>query len=476
MMTSAYAGHSILNIYSYAKRFLSINCGLTNSQLIILTLLTSYYRLFPQNNIVNGILPFVPLICLTFTAPSQEDILYHLTKRATFYEEYSTDGPRAAGYGRVSSNRQVREGRSLEEQQRILFELVEKHKPSVIYGFIDPGKSGKKTENRKLTTIRVLAENHLIDELYLAYVDRMGRNLLECLEFVIALFKNNVRIVTPELIYDRHNLGSIIILVIELYGAEKQNNDRTNKSTASKEGNFLEKSWNKSSVPLGYKKNDQRWVTKLEEYDLMIKQIYTLFLEGQGYSRIRKRINSEYKNLLTEPLKRGRIESVLSDSIYIGKPTHITATVNDSSLQVINIEQYNDAKERIASLKMESIEKIKIDPLGILWEIFGNVFEFLDTISFHHDEDYCKGRIEKNGSRQTDGVWRQTFICKECRKQFLVPSQRNLAAIKDYIGNLNQSNPLNYIKMSKESKTRKKKHSRIKKLGRNDVKLESFFT
>lgn len=106
-------------------------------------------------------------------------------------------GIRAAGYVRVSTRRQARDGFSLAAQEQELRKLAQDLKFSRVYWFIDT-KTGKDFDRRKLSNILDMAEAHAIQSLLIVRIDRVGRLSRCLLTFFFELRDYDVTINTPE--------------------------------------------------------------------------------------------------------------------------------------------------------------------------------------------------------------------------------------------------------------------------------------
>lgn len=129
-----------------------------------------------------------------------------LRNRADCVQELGGDGPRVAAYLRVSTTKQAKDGVSLDVQRDKIKEMIKHFKPSQLYEYIDPGKSGREFDNRKVTDILELAKKGMVDELWVTHIDRVGRTLLDLLHFFVILWRNNVIIRTFEDSYTSKNL------------------------------------------------------------------------------------------------------------------------------------------------------------------------------------------------------------------------------------------------------------------------------
>lgn len=84
---------------------------------------------------------------------------------------------RAAGYIRVSGQRQAREGESLKTQKRAIEDYAGAHKMKVVDLYEDAGISGKKSKNRPALQ-KLLAEGRAgkFEAVVVHRLSRLGRN------------------------------------------------------------------------------------------------------------------------------------------------------------------------------------------------------------------------------------------------------------------------------------------------------------
>jgi len=388
------------------------------------------------------------------------------SKIADYYRMFGGEGNRVAYYLRVSTRKQARDGRSIDAQRDAMDQLIKREKPSVVYGLWDPGKSGTEFEDRKVTEIVELAKDGLIDEFWVAYIDRIGRNLLDMLEFLCVLWRNNVYIRTPEKLYKNEDLPDLILLIIQCFMSEQTNTDRKERANNSKRKNFLDKKWNKTAVPMGYEKNKDGWLTKIDDWIPILRDIYKYFIDGASYAGISRKINSKH-NLINK-ISSARVKSILTDPVYIGKPEHYGSLVDDSSLKMIPDDIFNQVKNRIGKLSTNRKTSKKVDPLKILADRFDiSLLEFLDNIALYHNN--CGGKLVKNGSRFIDNIPRQTYICKKCKEQFWIPNQKQINKLLNYEKEKRETiNPLKKTKNAKSGKSGKKKKNKNLKKGKLD--------
>ena len=336
-------------------------------------------------------------------------------------EELGGNGPRVAAYLRVSTGKQAREGLSLEVQKKILEGLRDKLKPSKIYWFVDPGISGEDFDRRKIKKILELRKRKEIEELWVTQIDRIGRECRLSLLFFLEFSEDGGIIRTPERTYSTKELADILIFAIESYGAQAENRRRAERAAASKMQNFKNKKWNKP-VPFGYRK-DGGWIRKIgDDYGSIVKEIYDLFGKLRSISKVTKRINAKYGDLISKPLTRAQVKRILTDPVYIGKPSHMDVTVVDESLRYVSDEIFDECQKILKKVR-EKYKQQKISPLAKLVLTYDvSILDFLtDIIEFHHKG--CGGLLIKNGTRPSQQGLQQAYWCKKCGCQFRVPTK-----------------------------------------------------
>ena len=361
--------------------------------------------------------PFVFLCCAW---PKKSD-----SESVDWTEQLGGMGPRVAAYLRVSTSKQVK-GQSLEVQRELINKMKEIHRPSVIYGFIDPGKSGRDFIKRKTGAILELAEGRMIDELWSTQIDRLGRECRKLLLLCLNLCEEGVTIRTPEKEYNLKDISSVLMLAIEAHRAEAENTSRAQRAMASKARLFKMKKWNKQ-IPLGYRRSGD-WIEKIHEWDQFVKDAFAKLLERKSLESVRNFINAKYHSSLGTPRSRSQIRRLLSDPVYAGQPKYLGEMITDFSLAFIDMKVFVECQKILERILSEHRPRIE-DPIKNLVEKYGiSALNFLDEIDLIHKN--CGGFTRRNGTRTYDGLTRQIFECKKCERQWLVPSNSQLKKIQ----------------------------------------------
>lgn len=380
------------------------------------------------------------------------------------------DGTVSAAYIRVSTFKQAKKGFSMAGQEEQSKQVAVRVRTSYLLWFMDAGKSGKEFDREKLDVILRLAQEGIVKKLISVDVDRIGRDCLELLAYAIHLSMVGVTIHTPQKDYDIKKLPDMVSLFLEGYRAQGENKRRTEAAIAGKAQSFKQKHWNKPAVPFGYTKAKNSWLEKNLIYESLIKDVHTSFLEKRSLEYTRRYINAKYKGLLTRPLTRNQIKSILSDPTYIGKPQHLGETVVDASLAYISEETFYATQKILSEFRAKRKSK-RIKPLKqLVIKYTISALEFLDRLEFHHKG--CGGVVVCNGPIKDEGIEQQIFRCRKCGRQFRVPTKTELERIQNCCSGKNDNspnppsdsaNPLVPVTQSLLNKLKEKEKSRKKK-------------
>lgn len=347
-------------------------------------------------------------------------------------EDLGGDGSRVAAYLRVSTGRQAKKGLSLEAQRDQLDSYKTILGPSRIYWFVDAGKSGRDFDKRKLDAIMELKERGKIDELWVASVDRIGRDCRKLILFFLNLCNEGVVIRTPEKKYDVKDLSSLLMLVIEAHESQKGNDSRTKTVIASKVKFFKQKHWNKL-VPLGYRKKDG-WLEKIHDWGPLIKDAYATMQRAifkPSFESVKAAINDKYGGFLPKALTRHQIKRIFTDPVYVGKPQHLGEVVPDSNLAYVDEKTFMEVQKIVNRIHQKHSRK-HIDPVRDGIAEYGiSALDFYDhSVELHHKD--CGGVWVKNGTETANGVTRQNFLCQKCGRQTKVPKNAQIRRIQEW--------------------------------------------
>ena len=340
-------------------------------------------------------------------------------------------GLRVAAYLRVSTQRQAKKGVSLMAQKEELRNLARKIGASTIYWFID-AKSAVSFIERKLNAIYRLAELGVIDKVVCREIDRIGRESFTLLAFIITVRTLGITTVVPSGELDVKRWQDLIIASIKTVMAEEENTKRTKSALSSKIYKFMQKKWN-MPVPLGYRKNKEGWISKMPEYEPVIKEMFQLFIALKDYSKVANHINARFLRLIGKKLSGEVVSRLLTNPVYVGRPRYgrertqeilgdtAVLEVEDPSLAFVDNETF-ERVQRIIAKKKEKYQR-KRKPLDELSEILKEgAFDIFENLAFICS--VCQTPMRKNG---------QSYICPNCGRRRRLIKKSELEKLAEWI-------------------------------------------
>lgn len=167
---------------------------------------------------------------------------------------------------------------------------------------------------------------------------------------------------------------------------------------------------------------------KIPGYDQIIQDIFELFIKHKSYSRVAKEITNKYNAVLNRPLSRDVIKRVLSDPVYVGRPSFLGETVIDESLRYIDdatFEKCRSFKHDNSSNMSGSVQQ-KSSTLARLTQIYDvSLLDFIEEVAeLRHRR--CGGLLTRNGSRFENSTLQQVYKCNKCNAQLRIPTKQML--------------------------------------------------
>ncbi|CAH8248589.1 recombinase family protein [Paenibacillus melissococcoides] len=230
---------------------------------------------------------------------------------------------KAAIYTRVSSDRQVEEGFSLEAQHDILMELLEKKGLELYRVYSDPGISAKTIKKRPgIKALIADMKAGRFDAILIHKLDRLSRNLGDIYQFIELINKLNKRLIIASLGSDEVDtnspMGKAFLLFNGIFAEIYLDNlrEETLKGLVkkiSKGGRHM------SRPPLGYDRDDDGDLTLNDAEAELVKEVYRLYLSGKGVNAIAKTMNEHSRGKEGGVWDSKYVRMVLTNYTYIGK-------------------------------------------------------------------------------------------------------------------------------------------------------------
>ena len=237
---------------------------------------------------------------------------------------------KVAIYTRVSTNEQYEEGFSLEEQDRIGIKYCSDNGYEVFKIYSDKGISGKSISGRPaMKEMLKDAEEKKFDMVITWKINRVARNMLDLLKIVDLLDKNDIAFKSYSENFETETpMGKFSLQMMGAVGELERGtiaqNVKMGMMARAREGR-----WN-GGIVFGYdvkerenstnkKRRDTELIINEKEAEV-IKTIFTMYSEGNGYKAITNYINKfGYTTKKGKPFSVGSIKDILMNPIYIGK-------------------------------------------------------------------------------------------------------------------------------------------------------------
>lgn len=367
----------------------------------------------------------------------------------------------AATYARVSSGEQVKHGYSLYAQSERLREEARRRGYTNIYEVVDAGESGTNFEREGLSKILRLASEGKIDAVFVTSLDRIGRDLIESLNYVRRLDELGVKIVvmsggetdvTTEI--------GLMTLTIQFPSAELENKRRAKFSIVGKVQSFKQKHWNKPE-PLGYRKKADGWIEKDLRWGPVIRDVFKLFLETKNYQAVARMVNRRHGEVSQKPLTGHQVKQIVSNPVYIGKPQCAgkvvirelgkPAIIEDSGLIFVDLETFEKAQEIIRENRKNFHKKMTV--LDQFMEEYGiEVVPYIPRIAVLCPR--CGHPTVRNGTLIAWGVTVCNYLCKKCGRQLRVPTKKDMERIQGWLSKRESGNGHNQFNGNSRHGTR----------------------
>ncbi|WP_284013584.1 recombinase family protein [Halobaculum litoreum] len=330
-------------------------------------------------------------------------------------------------YARVSSQKQAREGDSLETQVDQLKRIAKNEDiPLHCEPIQDRAQTGGSFERDGIQ--RVFREAQMEGPSYLLVqdVDRIGRAAAETLYFIYILQTEcDVTLITPSGQKDVSSTRGLMQTTLMSLMAQLNNDFRIRKSKESMARSFIEKkNWKAVNpiVPLGYDLTDDDWIQKNAEKAPIVKDLFEEFVDCEVYQEAKRRIEQRHGDVLDGH----RVKTLLQEFAYKGKPQLPENTALDyegrkirdePELQIVDERTFDEA-QRIIEEKNQKYETDNSKGLVDFIQEFDlfTVVESSPLVELRCES--CRGALVKDGQRSITGapIKGHMYRCTECGK------------------------------------------------------------
>lgn len=264
---------------------------------------------------------------------------------------------RAAIYTRVSSEKQV-EGFSLEAQEDLLMQEIEKRGWDFHELYTDPGESGGNLDRPGVKRLIKDMQDRKFDALIIHKLDRLTRNMGDLYFLIDLINKLDIRLIIngySEQIDTKSTMGKIFIYMTGIFAEIYLDNlrEEIHKGLSKRAAKGLR---NHSNSPYGYVNGDNLKLILNEEEAAVVRQMFAWRLEGWGRKKIAGLLNKRGITSKTGlQWSEKMIGSVLDNLTYTGA-THWKKAEDPEEKRII----VHGMHEAIVDMDTyEQVQKIK---------------------------------------------------------------------------------------------------------------------
>lgn len=280
-------------------------------------------------------------------------------------------------YTRVSSDKQVDEGGSLDTQQRILIEYAKLYGFNIVKHFREEGESAKTANRPRLQEMQQYCHDNKskVDAVVVYKIDRMARNTADYANLRLFFGKLGIRMLSATEQIDDSPSGRFIETVFSAQ-AQLDNENRAERSKngmidAVREGRHVHK------APIGYintrvdgKKN------VAPDYDTsyveVIRASWILINDGYGMEEARGIVNARMVEINRKEIAMQTFSRMLRNKLYKGVVCEFGMEVQSRSIKpIVDAELFDSVQLILAGKKNKGKQYTKNNPKyplrGILW-------------------------------------------------------------------------------------------------------------
>lgn len=222
-------------------------------------------------------------------------------------------------YLRVSTDRQAKEGDSLEEQEAELKKFCDYRGFQIHQVYIEKGKSGGNTNRPEYKKLIKDIKAKKIDAVVVKKLDRLSRSLMDFEQLTILLQEKEVEFISLKENFDTTNaLGKAMLRVALVFAQleREQTGERIKDVFAYRAEQGL---YNGGIRPFGYTNVSKELIPYRKEKEI-IEIIFNQFLDMQSTTLVARFLNETgYRNRNDKLWDKKKIHKILHNPVYTGK-------------------------------------------------------------------------------------------------------------------------------------------------------------
>lgn len=252
-------------------------------------------------------------------------------------------------YARFSSDKQREE--SIDGQIRECKAFAASSDITIVGTYVDRAMSAR-TDHRPgfLKMIKDSAKG-TFDYVIVYQLDRFSRSRYDSAVYKNRLKKNGVKVLSAKENIKDDPSGIILESVLEGY-AEYYSAELAQKVRRGMTDNILEKKWNGTRVPFGYRKNKEGHLEIDDKKGAAVKTIFDMFIHGETIPNIIHWLNAHhFRTAAKRPFTRNSLTTILRNQIYTGTYVWNGIESKDFAPPILDEDTYNTAMHIINTRK-----------------------------------------------------------------------------------------------------------------------------
>lgn len=255
---------------------------------------------------------------------------------------------KAVIYARFSSDKQNEA--SIEGQLRECMQYAEFNGIQVIGNYIDRAMSAKTDHRPEFQHMIKDSYKNLFDVVLVWKLDRFARNRYDSAYYKNILKKNGVRLVSIKESISQGADGILLEAILEGY-AEYYSAELSEKVKRGMTENALKAKANGVRAPFGYYiDNDDKYQID-ESIAPVVKEIYSLYLEGKRVKDIAKLMNARGIKNRGYEMNYNSVFRILTNRKYIGEYKFGDIILPDAMPAIIDVDTFNEVQKRLKNNK-----------------------------------------------------------------------------------------------------------------------------
>lgn len=316
---------------------------------------------------------------------------------------------RVALYIRVSTDRQAKEGDSLEAQEKALTDYAKEHNYIIVDTYIDGGESGQKIKRTNLQRLLRDVEDNKIDLVIMTKLDRWFRNVSDFYKVIEVLKRNKVDWKTIWEDYDTTTASGEFWLNMSLALGQMEAKRTGERISDIFEHKFkYQKTVCSGNRKYGYNISVEKKYTINEDEAQCIKELYSHFIENENLLETVKWFRENKRNI-----SYASIKNYLKDISYTGRYLRKKTgeLIDDFIPQIIDKETFDKAQ----NIFERNIKNYKFDTK------YKNDYIFAGLLKCSECGNRLAGTSNKNGNKY--------YRCKKyatgsCNKKTLISEKK----------------------------------------------------